>query len=82
MYIGAEDAQEIRQRRYSVIGNDPSFKQYTKNHDYDELKYQHQKKETKVIEENILSVTLKDLAQPTNTNINDSSVNSFGLPTE
>mmetsp|Transcript_11379 Transcript_11379/g.15298 ORF Transcript_11379/g.15298 Transcript_11379/m.15298 type:complete len:86 (+) Transcript_11379:267-524(+) len=41
MYIseeeGVEDSQ--RMRRYSVIGNDPSFKQYTKNHDYNELKY-------------------------------------------
>ena len=27
-------------RRYSVIGNDPSFKQYTKNHDYKTIKYQ------------------------------------------
>ena len=24
-------------RRYSVIGNDPSFKQYTKNHDYNNV---------------------------------------------
>lgn len=28
-----------RVRRYSVIGNDPSFKQYTKNHDYDTTQY-------------------------------------------
>ena len=34
------DADGLRQRRYSVIGNDPSFKQYTKNHDYDAIKYQ------------------------------------------
>ena len=44
MYIGAEEVDGFpdggeRLRRYSVIGNDPSFKQYTKNHDYDELKY-------------------------------------------
>lgn len=44
MYIGSDNAGEEdddgkRLRRYSVIGNDPSFKQYTKNHDYDELKY-------------------------------------------
>ena len=34
------DAQQERLKRYSVIGNDPSFKQYTKNHDYDAIKYQ------------------------------------------
>ena len=33
------EGDDIRQRRYSVIGNDPSFKQYTKNHDYNTLKY-------------------------------------------
>ena len=33
-----------RMRRYSVIGNDPSFKQYTKNHDYDGIKYSAQRK--------------------------------------
>lgn len=33
-------AGEERMRRYSVIGNDPSFKQYTKNHDYNTIKYQ------------------------------------------
>ena len=26
-------------RRYSVIGNDPAFQQYTKNHDYSTIKY-------------------------------------------
>lgn len=34
-----------RHRRYSIIGNDPSFKQYTKNHDYDAIKYSEQRKE-------------------------------------
>ena len=64
MYIGEEEAEKSgeRIRRYSVIGNDPSFKQYTKNHDYDVLKYQQHRKEEKVLEQNILSVSLKDLA--------------------
>ena len=44
MFIEQEDAamendSGIVMRRYSVIGNDPSFKQYTKNHDYNALKY-------------------------------------------
>ena len=66
--IGASslsDAQQERLKRYSVIGNDPSFKQYTKNHDYDAIKYQSsQRKEKGQVEENILTVTLKDLNMP------------------
>ena len=51
-------------RRYSVIGNDPSFKQYTKNHDYDTTHYEEKKKQQKTTQaENVLSVSLKDLAQ-------------------
>lgn len=50
-------------RRYSVIGNDPSFKQYTKNHDYDTTQYQEQrKKESESLNQSVLSVSLKDLA--------------------
>ena len=35
----AELANGERMRRYSVIGNDPAFQQYTKNHDYDSIKF-------------------------------------------
>ena len=35
----SSDDSNQRHRRYSIIGNDPSFKQYTKNHDYDNMKY-------------------------------------------
>ena len=52
-------------RRYSVIGNDPSFKQYTKNHDYNTIKYQQQRRDSRAsaaLEQSVLSVSLKDLA--------------------
>lgn len=41
VYISKQegDSDGLLMRRYSVIGNDPAFKQYTKNHDYDTLKY-------------------------------------------
>ena len=50
-------------RRYSVIGNNPAFKQYTKNHDYNSIRYQQQRKEREVMDEDesILTVSLKDL---------------------
>ena len=35
----AQERDTTRHRRYSIIGNDPTFKQYTKNHDYDVIKY-------------------------------------------
>ena len=38
-----EDYRSERIKRYSVIGNDPSFKQYTKNHDYATIKYSQQR---------------------------------------
>ena len=39
-----KNAEAIKVRRYSVIGNNPSFKQYTKNHDYNSIRYQQQRK--------------------------------------
>ena len=41
----AVDRDTTRHRRYSIIGNDPTFKQYTKNHDYDVIKYSEQRKD-------------------------------------
>ncbi len=61
-----DDSQELsgaeRMRRYSVIGNDHSFKQYTKNHDYNTIKYQETRKEGEDLDESVLEVCLKDLA--------------------
>jgi len=45
-------------KRYSVIGNDQTFKQYTKNHAYDTMKFTEKEKQ-EVTE--ILTVSLKDL---------------------
>ena len=59
-----KDADAVKLRRYSVIGNNPSFKQYTKNHDYNSIRYQQQRKEQRVdLEEDgsVLTVSLKDL---------------------
>ena len=58
-------------RRYSVIGNDPSFKQYTKNHDYNNvIKQQEQAKKQAMRNtsrsESFLQVSLKDLAEAGN----------------
>lgn len=58
----SEDQNGERVRRYSVIGNDHAFKQYTKNHDYNTIKYQSTKAKGDDLDESILEVCLKDLA--------------------
>jgi len=48
-----------RIKRYSVVGNDPSFKQYTKDHEFYDVDNKKVEKENLVT--NVLSVSLKDL---------------------
>ena len=70
-----EERKKKRLRRYSVIGNDPSFKQYTKNHDYDAIRYAEQRKEKSRLEENILTVTLKESTMIPTPNQEASNIN-------
>lgn len=49
---------ELGIRRYSVVGNDTSFKAYTKNYSY--LQGSAAGPQTRSIEESVLRVTLKD----------------------
>ena len=46
-------------KRYSVVGNDPSFKQYTKDHEF--YNVDPKKSEKDKTAKNVLSVSLKDL---------------------
>lgn len=53
------DQAKTRIKRYSVVGNDPSFKSYTKNNAfYDEQKQEEEKQQT------VLEVSLKDVEEP------------------
>ena len=48
-----------------MIGNDQTFKSYTKNHQYESVKYIESRKKQIQLEQSVLSVHLKDLETPT-----------------
>ena len=66
MYIETTDsidnlAETLKHiKRYSVIGNDQTFKQYTKNHAYENMNFAEKIPEK---QQDILTVSLKDLEQ-------------------
>jgi hypothetical protein len=51
------DSQELQVRRYTVVGNDSSFKAYTKEQSYFQVQGSQPKQS---LEESVLRVTLKD----------------------
>ena len=64
--IDEEDMDKVAKKhqlmkRYSVLGNDQTFKQYTKNHAYDTIKFE--EKDKKKEQKDVLTVVLKDLEQ-------------------
>ena len=79
MYIedsefGSEEPVNIR--RYSVIGNDPSFKQYTKNHAFYDLA---PVAEPANLRQSVLKVALKDVEENKETLKRMKSLDSEGL---
>lgn len=87
-FVDDENYVMDRTRRYSVIGDDPSFKQYTKNSGYNnavKLEQSRKGKGNKRLDrsESFLSVSLKDLALSDNvgTSLGFSTTSEFGLST-
>ena len=56
--MGFDDMDMIK--RYSVLNNDPSFKQYTKNHAFYDLQ---PVQEIEKVKQSVLYVNLKDLEE-------------------
>lgn len=56
--LGFDDPTQIK--RYSVLNNDPSFKQYTKNHEFYDL---NPVAEIEKVKHSVLYVNLKDLEE-------------------
>lgn len=60
MYIGEGQTDDsfTQIKRYSVVGNDPSFKSYTKNPAFYDAQ---QNNDNEAIKQSVLTVALKDL---------------------
>lgn len=55
-----DEADNLRIKRYSVIGNDPSFKSYTKNHAFYDMP---QVTEPEIVKESLLEIRIKDVEE-------------------